>query len=367
MRIVNAAFLAIAPILLASFHAAALAQTQSDEAQPLGILLAVGDIAECDKEDHAKEEHLKTAALVREQIAAAKKLAEEDQKGPIPVRVLLLGDLAYDKGKYKEEFIECFDKSWKDFKDIMLPASGNHEYKTPGAAGYFRYFADRPVNDEGKPLVQAGKGYYSVNFPDASDGPWHLTALDSELTSAGWKAQKEWLKKDLASAVENKEITCILAYWHVPVFSSGSHGHASTDKDANLCDPNDKDPPENCSASTWMVWAFQDLFDVHASVLLTGHDHNFEQLVAMNPLGKPDENGLRSFVVGTGGQSKGRIKYTVKWPNEAFGNSYGILKIQLYQDWYSWDFIPIKGDGNDQQGDQDIAQTETKDTCNLLR
>ena len=44
-----------------------------------------------------------------------------------------------------------------------MPAPGNHEYQTAGAAGYFGYFTGvRP--------------YYSFDL-----GAWHLIALNSEI------------------------------------------------------------------------------------------------------------------------------------------------------------------------------------------
>ena len=75
-------------------------------------------------------------------------------------------------------------------------------------AGYFRYF--------GAAAGQPSQGYYSYNV-----GAWHLIALNSNCSSAGGcgttSPQGLWLKADL----EANPTLCTLAYWHIPVFSSG--------------------------------------------------------------------------------------------------------------------------------------------------
>ena len=82
-----------------------------------------------------------------------------------PAAVLLLGDIQYEDGTL-DRFHASFDPAWGTLKSRMRPAVGNHEYLTPGAAGYFDYFG--PV---------AGKrdeGYYSFDL-----GGWHLVSLNS--------------------------------------------------------------------------------------------------------------------------------------------------------------------------------------------
>ena len=53
--------------------------------------------------------------------------------------VLTLGDSQYPDGTLAE-FQESFEPTWGRFKSVMYPSVGNHEYHTPGAAGYFDYF-----------------------------------------------------------------------------------------------------------------------------------------------------------------------------------------------------------------------------------
>src|SRR5919202_1754680 len=105
---------------------------------------------------------------------------------------------------------------------ITLPAVGNYGELTHGGAdpstgcdssnagadGYFRYFGSR--------AGERGKGYYSYDV-----GAWHLIALNSNCGDAGGCStstpQGQWLARDLA-AHQNQ---CVLAYWHIPLYSSG--------------------------------------------------------------------------------------------------------------------------------------------------
>ena len=59
-----------------------------------------------------------------------------------PTAVLLLGDNQYRDGalwKYRASY----DPTWGRFIEHTYPTPGNHEYKTPGAIGYYRYFGSR--------------------------------------------------------------------------------------------------------------------------------------------------------------------------------------------------------------------------------
>ncbi len=165
-------------IVLISTVASARAQDPAND-KVIGMLLAAGDIAKCgDEPRHLKDEA--TAEILKEEVERAK-------SKNIPVRIIALGDLAYDTGTDGQ--FKCFDASWGAHKDIMLPVPGNHEYTketNPDGAPYFRYFAQTPfvvLDGAKKPLTSmngAMTGYYAVNFPDEKDGPWHLIAQLAE-------------------------------------------------------------------------------------------------------------------------------------------------------------------------------------------
>jgi hypothetical protein len=219
--------------------------------------------------------------------------------------ILALGDLSYSKGSQKS-FKECYDRTWGKVKDRTYPVPGNHEYKTHDAVPYFTYW--------GRQAGEFGKGYYSFDL-----GRWHLIALNSILEKHHSRntvsAQHAWLKQDLAST----NAKCILAYWHHPVFSSGEHG-----------------------GSQRMKNILQTLYSRGVSVVLKGHDHDYERFALQNAQGALDpRGGFRAFVVGTGGVQLRSLKTPQK--NSAFfqADTFGVLKLQLYSDRYTWEFLPV--------------------------
>ncbi len=77
------------------------------------------------------------------------------------------------------EFDTCYTPTWgrPSIKSRTRPVTGNHDYNTPGATGYYDYF-----NGDGVQTGPAGDrtpgGYYSYNV-----GNWHIVVLNSECTS----------------------------------------------------------------------------------------------------------------------------------------------------------------------------------------
>ena len=106
--------------------------------QKAPVIVTAGDIAVCRTEgDEA------TAKLV---------------EGIDGATVLTLGDNAYPEGP-AEDFEECYEPSWGQFKNRTKPVAGNHEYETPGASGYFDYFgitAGDPGKDTTPMIWEAG-------------------------------------------------------------------------------------------------------------------------------------------------------------------------------------------------------------------
>ena len=328
------------------------------QGQRIGMLLAVGDITTCSKDPVRSGKA--TADLVAEQIRKAK---ERDPN--LSIRVLVLGDLAYQCGASKA--FKCFGTNWRQFDNEMLPVPGNHEYEGKrGSAGnetcvrdgntharpYFRYFANNP-------LVKPADEFYSVRFPNPETGPWLLVGLNPY---AGRAPQK--LKDHLQNA-QNRPMRCVLAFAHYSLYSSGRHGHGQ-DGDPDLSAALQ---PEERIRETYRA-----LLDAGASVLLAGHDHHYEQLGRATAEGQADDKGesarvadgvkegLRTFVVGTGGKRLYSEKYEHNWVfREAYDlASHGILKIDLYSDSYPWEFVPI----NDNSASMTVIKNVASDTCN---
>ncbi len=223
-----------------------------------------------------------------------------------PEKVLLLGDDAYDSGSITE-FTNLYDPSWGVFKSKTAPSPGNHEYKTPGASGYYTYF--------GSAAGAGNRGYYSFDIDT-----WHLISLNSEVLD---QAQYDWLAEDLGM---NKK-SCILAYWHKPLFSSGKeHGNDSSMK---------------------KFWDL--LYSSGADVVLNGHEHFYERFSKQDPEGKLDKKGIREFIVGTGGAGSYGFKSVLQNSEARSTGHYGVLQMMLAEDSYDAKFISTEDSGYSDQ------------------
>lgn len=220
-----------------------------------------------------------------------------------PASVFTAGDNAYEDGTL-DEFQEQYEPTWGAFKDKTRPAPGNHEYHTDGE-GYYEYFGDLA----GEP----GKGYYSYDV-----GDWHFVAINSEIDFDPGSEQGQWLADDLAATTK----PCTAAYTHHPRFSGGDHGDDSGMDDI-----------------------FSTLYDNRADLFVTGHDHHYERFAPAAPDGGEDaENGLRSFVIGTGGRALYSSTNPTDGPSEVFNNdTFGVGKFDLTATGYSMDFVPVAG------------------------
>jgi hypothetical protein len=227
----------------------------------------------------------------------------------IPGTVAALGDLALSDGT-AEEFVDCYDKTWGAFKSRTRPAPGNHEFHSAGGTPYFDYF--------GAAAGDPKRGYYSYDL-----GAWHIIALNGECKDVGGcqagSSEEQWLRQDLQS----HSAACTLAYWHEPRFSSGAaHG-------------NDAD----------FIAFWQDLYSARATVVLNGHDHDYERFAPQGPDGKADPaRGIREFVVGTGGNHERTFAASPDPNSEVrMTGMFGVLKLTLHAHSYDWEFIPEAG------------------------
>jgi hypothetical protein len=226
-----------------------------------------------------------------------------------PDVVLTAGDNAYPNGSL-DDFTRFYAPTWGAFKAKTRPAVGNHEYQTPGAAGYFDYF--NGVGNAMGPAGLRGEGYYSYDI-----GSWHMVALNNYVDMSAGAAEEQWLKADLAATSK----PCIAAYSHAPRWTS-SAVHAGNPATGPLVD---------------------DLYAAHADLLLTGHNHQYERFGLQNPTGGADPQGIREFVVGTGGAPF--YGFAAPQPNSEVRNStsHGVLKLTLHATSYDWDFRPSDG------------------------
>ncbi len=253
---------------------------------PVGshVLVGAGDIAVC-------------GSVGTEQTAA---LLDR-----IPGTVFTAGDNAYFQGT-TDDFRNCYDPTWGRHKDRTRPAPGNHEYESPGAAPYYAYFGA----NAGPP----GLGYYSFDV-----GAWHVVSLNSNVPAGQGSAQYQWLASDLAA----RNARCLAAIWHHPLFSSSRNGPAPMMRD---------------------VWRL--LQQAGAEVAIVGHEHAYERFAPLDSGGRSTADGIRQFIAGTGGAPL--YDFVMVAPgSEVRISSWGVLKLTLTPENYSWEFIAIGGSVRD--------------------
>jgi hypothetical protein len=248
------------------------------------VLVGAGDVADC-----RRSADTSTAELI----------------DGIPGRVFAAGDLAYATGSARQ-FRDCYGPTWGRFRARTSPAVGNHEYETAGARAYWDYF--------GSAAGARGKGWYASDL-----GTWRIYVLNSNcgiVRCGPDSAQGRWLRADLAANPR----ACVAAVWHHPLFSSGEHGNNPRSR---------------------RLW--RPLADAGAELVLTGHDHDYERFAPQTVDGQPAADGMREFVVGTGGAPLRPFERLAANSVARSASAHGVLKLTLGAGAYTWTFVPVPG------------------------
>ncbi len=169
-----------------------------------------------------------------------------------------LGDNAYGSGtqqQYQDYVFDIYPELLK--KMVAWPCPGNHDYGSIDLLGngpYFDIFT-LPTNGEAGGLASGTEGYYSFDY-----GNVHFISLNSE--NLLWTAlpnndMTNWLKNDL----EQNDKDWVIAYWHQPPYSKGSH-----DSDGAL------------SRMELMRSNINPVLEQYGvDLVLCGHSHNYER------------------------------------------------------------------------------------------
>jgi hypothetical protein len=95
------------------------------------------------------------------------------------------------------------------------------------------------------------------------------------------------------------------------------------------------------------------LYDAGAELALTGHEHNYERFAEMDGSGAAVSEGLRAFVVGTGGAGLYDFGTPLGTSEVRDSSTFGVLKLTLHDTGYDWEFVPVssstftdRGSGN---------------------
>jgi PKD repeat protein len=230
-----------------------------------------------------------------------------------PGFVFTVGDHAYPDGA-AADFALCYEPTWGRHRDRTFAALGNTDYDLGNADATFDYFGDR--------AGPRGLGYYSVDL-----GDWHVIVLNDNaayVPFAAGSVQDQWLQDDLAANPRR----CTLVLWHYPrFFSSNLDGYTS-------------------SSSRKVLW--DRIYAAGVDLAVNGGRYNYERLAPMRPDGtRDDSTGIRSFIVGTGGESLSLPTAAVHPNSEVRAAVYGVLSLTLRADGYDWEFISIDGSSVD--------------------
>ena len=266
--------------------------------QDHAVLVTAGDLVDC-------------AGGAQEQTVA---LAESLH----PDSVLALGDLVYPNGAL-DEYLDCYAPTWGRLRSITHAVVGNHEYHTPHAGPFWAYFCGA----SGEPF----KGYYSFEI-----GPWHAVVLNSNC-GEGYDVpsyvpadfggcgegspQARWLAQDLT----DHRGRCALVAWHHPRATTGDEDDGGTMR---------------------ALWAIAQAHG--ADVVLNGHAHLYNRFGKLDAAGQPAADGMRSFVVGSGGHELASSVRTPAGLEAANDSDHGVLRLNLHPTSFGWQFLRV-GDG----------------------
>jgi hypothetical protein len=173
---------------------------------------------------------------------------------------LMLGDNAYNIGTDAEYQAAVFDKHTDLLPQTPLwPTYGNHDGFSADSATqtgpYYDIFT-LPTEGEAGGMPSGTEAYYSFDFANI-----HFICLDSEDTSrAANGAMMTWLAADVADTTAD----WVIAFWHHPPYSKGSHDS------------------DNIFDSTGRMFDMREialpiLEDAGVDLVLTGHSHSYER------------------------------------------------------------------------------------------
>ena len=139
---------------------------------------------------------------------------------------LHLGDMAYGTGRdmeFQSHFFEAYEGALRS--KVCWPTMGNHEgFASKGQENVGPYYDSFVVPRRGEAggLASGTEAYYSFDWANI-----HFICLDShDLDRHPDKPMAKWLKADL----EKAKADWIIAFWHHPPYTKGSHD-ADKEKD----------------------------------------------------------------------------------------------------------------------------------------
>jgi hypothetical protein len=230
----------------------------------------------------------------------------------------------------------CFvGKGWDAFMSRTRVALGNGDFDGGrGSTGVYGFFGDR--------AGPAGKGWYSFD-----KGNWHIVVLNTSDYEHGMLAtfgvtrdaannevqvpseQADWLTADLQA--NTKPCVAVIS-WERRFYTSST---GALGRNFN------------------MVRMASVMNQNGVDLLISAKDKLYARFAPANArTGDPDPAGFRQFIVGTGGRTGDNVVSTPLPLREAqLDHQWGVLKLTLGENSYSWEFInTVTGGPSDSGG-----------------
>jgi len=246
-------------------------------------VVAVGDVALC-QQHFSQSMAAKTAQLV-----------------PEDATVLLLGDTTYP-ALDAEHFDNCFNPTWGKFLARTYAVAGNHDIVDHSDAFFLKTF-NRPVGR---------KAYFRAPL---GEDAW-VIGLDSNLKDEALAQQLQWLEHELKNLHDER---CLIAMWHHATLSTGLHRG-----DGDALKP-----------------AWNLLNAARADLILSGHEHFYESFDPKDANGQPVSDGIREFVVGTGGALL--VDVGIAQGQRRLLREFGLLGLSFHDHQIDWAFHSVTG------------------------
>jgi len=172
---------------------------------------------------------------------------------------LMLGDNAYYNGTDSEYQAAVFDVFQNMLRQTVAWSTlGNHETYAPQVLEPMAYFPvfSLPADGRAGGIASGTENYYSFDY-----GNIHFVCVDSELSvRQPGSPMLNWLQEDLAANTKD----WIIAFWHSPPYSKGSHDSDRTDDNFG-----------NMIEMRANIVPILESFGV--DLVLCGHSHNYER------------------------------------------------------------------------------------------
>ncbi len=182
--------------------------------------------------------------------------------GVYPDAWLMLGDNAYSTGTDAEYQLAVFDTYPRFLRRVPLwPTRGNHDRLYAGANNDYYDIMTLPTDGVAGGVASGTEAYYTFDLGDI-----HFICLDSEgsdLSPGG--AMLTWLAADVAAT----DREWVIAFWHHPPYTKGSHD-------------SDDDYDSAGKMKLMRTRVLPILEDAGVDLVLAGHSHSYERSMLLD-------------------------------------------------------------------------------------